>query len=88
MSLRSWGSFGEEAGNFRYPWGITIYRGIVFITDSQNKRIQAFTQYGKYILETKCERSKDMADIVIVDDYIYVNDWEKCYLIKFKLIYD
>jgi hypothetical protein len=68
--------------------GITICRGIIFIDDSQNNKIQALIRYGKYIFEIKCKEAKDMSNIVIANDYIYMNDWVNHHLIEFKLIYD
>jgi hypothetical protein len=37
--IRSWGIHGDEPGNFKNPWGITIYYGIVFVVDMGNNRI-------------------------------------------------
>jgi hypothetical protein len=86
--IRSWGYYGNLPGQFNYPWGIIIHRGIIFVVDSQNSRIQAFTRHGKFIFEEKYKDNSDMGDIIIVDDYAYINDWFGCCLIKSKLIYD
>jgi NHL repeat. len=85
--VRSWGNFGDNAGNFRYPWGIAIYKGIVFVVDSRNDRIQVFTPHGKFIFEYKYKGAKDMADIKIVNDYAYVNDWFYEHFLKLRLVY-
>lgn len=86
--IRSWGGHGSELGNFSDPWGITIYRNVVFVVDSKNKRIQAFTNGGKFIFEYKHKTSLDMSDIIIDDNYVYINDWGNDQLYKFELIYD
>jgi len=86
--IRSWGKLGSQSGYFKFPWGITIYQGIIFVVDSRNNRIQVFTRYGKFILEEKYKDGSDMGDIIIMNDYVYVNDWVGACLIKFKLIYN
>jgi hypothetical protein len=49
--LLKWGSFSEIPGNgkFNQPWGITEFRGMVFV--SSRKVIQIFTTEGVYIDE-------------------------------------
>jgi hypothetical protein len=85
--IRSFGGYGSSPGEFKSPWGIIIYQNVVFVVDSGNKRIQAFTRDGKFIFEHICDRSLDMGDIIIVDDYIFVNDWQKYKIFKFELTY-
>jgi hypothetical protein len=85
--IKSWGSFGDQHGEFKNPWGITIYRDIIFVVDTGNKRIQAFNCHGDFVFQYKCVDVTDMADIIIKDDYIYVNDWKTTCITKLKLIY-
>jgi hypothetical protein len=82
------GKLGNEPGNFRNPWGITIYKNVVFIVDSGNYRIQVLNHYGKFLLEYKYDKLVDMADIVIDNDNIYVNDWKSTKIFIFKIKYD
>jgi NHL repeat. len=82
------GEILEESGNFKNPWGITICCDVVFIVDSGNHRIQAFTCCGKFIFERKCEESSDMGSIIIDGNYAYVNDWGAKYIRKFEIMYD
>lgn len=48
--LLSWGSPGGEAGQFRIPHGIAIdQRGVLFVADRENSRLQLFSQDGEFI---------------------------------------
>jgi DNA-binding beta-propeller fold protein YncE len=48
--LLSWGSPGGEAGQFRIPHGIALdQRGVLFVADRENSRLQLFTQDGEFI---------------------------------------
>lgn len=84
--LRSWGE-QQQLWKIQRSWGIAIYKNIIFIVDTSNRRIQAFTCTGKFIFEYKCKKFLDMANIIIVHDYIFVNDWTSDYIIRFKLTY-
>ncbi len=48
-TIRTWGSTGSGNGQFQNPWGITIVNGVVYITDTQLSRIQAFDLNGAYL---------------------------------------
>ena len=85
--IRCWGNFGEEPGNFKNPWGIAIYQNIVFIVDSGNYRIQAFTSDGKFIFKHEYDKSMYLLDIIIFNDYAYLNNWEKTLIMRFKVMY-
>jgi hypothetical protein len=87
LLLRSWGKFGSRPGNFSYLWGITIYRGVVFIVDTLNRRIQEFTRHGKFVFENKYG-DRNITHIVIANDCVYISDWISCSIVKFKLIYN
>ena len=48
--LLMWGTFGSGDGQFRSPDGVAVNaRGQVFVTDSQNHRIQKFTGKGAFL---------------------------------------
>src|ERR1041384_5736360 len=45
-----WGSFGTGNSQFKNPWDIAISRnGEVFVTDTDNRRIQVFDESGGFI---------------------------------------
>ncbi|TAF77880.1 MAG: T9SS C-terminal target domain-containing protein [Bacteroidetes bacterium] len=45
-NLATFGSFGFDPNQFRYPFGITISNDKIFVTDQQNNRISVWTQSG------------------------------------------
>jgi sugar lactone lactonase YvrE len=52
--LTSWGGKGKEPGQFDVAHGIAIdSKGLVWVMDRENQRIQVFDQGGKYIREMK-----------------------------------
>jgi DNA-binding beta-propeller fold protein YncE len=52
--LVSWGEPGSGPGQFRIPHGIAVdSRGIVYVADRENSRIQLFDSSGKYLSEWK-----------------------------------
>jgi F-box domain. len=85
---RFWGNYGEDPGNFISPWGIAIYKNIVFIVDFGNRRIQAFTCYGKFICEYKFENNIKYMNIVIKDNHIYLTSWRSTNMLRLKLVFD
>jgi len=45
-----WGSFGTGDSQFKNPWDIAISRdGEVFVTDTDNRRVQVFNESGSFI---------------------------------------
>ncbi len=45
-----WGVFGTEAGQFKYPRGVAVgTTGDVYVTDTENSRIQHFTAAGAFV---------------------------------------
>jgi sugar lactone lactonase YvrE len=52
--IKFWGGKGTEAGKFEVAHGIAIdSKGLLWVTDRENQRIQIFDQDGKYIREVK-----------------------------------
>jgi DNA-binding beta-propeller fold protein YncE len=47
--LRSWGSFGEGAGQLNEPWGLAVDDEHVYVADTWNHRIQKFTHDGELV---------------------------------------
>jgi DNA-binding beta-propeller fold protein YncE len=44
--LLSFGGLGGEAGRFRLPAGIHTFKNMIYIADSQNRRVQVFEYLG------------------------------------------
>src|ERR1700689_708439 len=52
--IKTWGGKGTEAGKFDVAHGMAIdAKGLLWVTDRENQRIQIFDQDGKYIREVK-----------------------------------
>lgn len=52
--IKSWGSVGSAAGQFRVPHGLTFdSEGRLYVADRSNNRIQIFDQDGNYLDEYK-----------------------------------
>ncbi len=48
--ILSWGSLGNETGQFNKPFGIVYHGGFIYISDQENNRIQKFTTDGQFVL--------------------------------------
>jgi sugar lactone lactonase YvrE len=52
--LTSWGGQGTEPGKFTVAHGIAVdAKGLLWVTDRENQRIQVFDQDGKFVRELK-----------------------------------
>jgi DNA-binding beta-propeller fold protein YncE len=52
--IKSWGGKGKEAGKFDVAHGIAIdAKGLLWVTDRENQRMQVFDADGKFIRELK-----------------------------------
>jgi DNA-binding beta-propeller fold protein YncE len=52
--LKSWGGKGSGPGQFQVAHGIAIdAKGLVWVADRENQRIQLFDQDGKFVREVK-----------------------------------
>jgi sugar lactone lactonase YvrE len=60
--LSSWGEPGDGPGQFQIPHGICIdKRGLVYVADRENNRIQIFTPEGEFITQwTGIRRPNDL----------------------------
>ena len=47
--VRTWGSRGSGQGQFSIPYGVAVESGHVYVTDSNNHRIQVFTTAGTFV---------------------------------------
>jgi DNA-binding beta-propeller fold protein YncE len=45
-----WGGLGTQLGKFKYPYGIALDSGYVYVADSNNSRVQKFTTGGTHVL--------------------------------------
>jgi Beta-propeller repeat. len=85
--IRFLGEYGKESGNFKTRRGVAIYRDVVFIADSGNRRIQAFTYNGKFIFEYSHGNFINIANILIMGNFMYVDDLSSSKITKL-ILYD
>jgi hypothetical protein len=68
---KSWGGRGTEPGQFTVAHGIAIdAKGLLWVTDRENQRIQIFDQDGKFVRQLKYAGLP--CGVVIGDQYIYM----------------
>lgn len=72
------GKPGEEPGSFAYPNDIAVDRGLIYVTDSNNARVQVFDTQGKFlkVLQDKDPNNKLSLPrgIALAENRIYVVD--------------
>src|SRR6185503_16475616 len=73
--IKSWGGKGGEPGKFQVAHGIAMdAKGLLWVTDRENQRIQIFDQDGKYIREVKyaglpCSLDIGKQEIIMVNGF-------------------
>ncbi len=73
--LKSWGSFGSGPGQFDQPHALAMdSKGLLYIGDRNNNRVQVFDQNGTYLREY-AQWSRP-SGIFIKDDILYSADSE------------
>lgn len=85
--LREWGTAGQNPSQFKCPWGIAVTDFVVYVVDSGNNRIQAFTHEGQFLFEIKHPEGQDLAEIFALDDVLYVSDWKARAILVFQVTY-
>jgi sugar lactone lactonase YvrE len=69
--LKSWGGAGTEPGKFQVAHGIAIdAKGLLWVMDRENQRIQVFDDDGKFVRELKYAGLP--CSVQIGDQYIYM----------------
>jgi sugar lactone lactonase YvrE len=69
--IKSWGGPGTEPGKFQVAHGIALdSKGLLWVTDRENQRIQVFDADGKFVRELKYAGLP--CSLQIGDQYIYM----------------
>jgi DNA-binding beta-propeller fold protein YncE len=69
--IASWGGKGKEPGKFEVAHGIAIdAKGLLWVVDRENQRIQIFDADGKFIRELRYAGVP--CGVAIGDEYIYM----------------
>jgi len=84
--LKSLGK-SKKSSYLKGPQGITIYKDIIFVSDSENK-IKVFTSGGKFVTEYLYKETlSTIVNIIFMGKYVYLGDWYKNKFLKYDLIY-
>ena len=87
--LGKFGALGENHRELNQPWGIAITKNIVYIADTGNSRIQAFTHEGKFLfVAMHPERPPALTDLCVLDNLLFVSDWKVKKIFGFRLKYE
>lgn len=54
-----WGGLGTQLGKFKYPYGVALGGGYVYVADTNNNRVQKFTTGGTHVLSWGSRGSAD-----------------------------
>ena len=46
--LATWGTLGTAPGQLKGPYGVAVYNGFLYVTESNNDRVSVFTLDGQY----------------------------------------
>ena len=73
--IKSWGKWGNGDGEFDQPHALAFdSKGLLYVGDRNNNRVQVFDQNGKFIKEFK--QFSRPSGIFIKNDVLYVADSE------------
>jgi DNA-binding beta-propeller fold protein YncE len=82
--IKSWGGKGKEPGKFDVAHGIAIdARGLLWVADRENQRIQIFDADGKFIRELKYAGLP--CSLEIGNQYIYMVNGYAAQLLRIDL---
>lgn len=80
--IRKWGDSGTSRGCLRKPRGIIVENDMVFISDTNNHRIQVFTLLGGFLFEISNHINKrdKLKQLTIHENKLYVACWDNSYM--------
>jgi len=81
--IKTWGSKGENIGQFKIPHTITVHEGKVYVGDRENKRIQIFDTDGNFI--EQWTNTGYPYSIKILGEHLYSIDGVANKIFKFDL---
>jgi hypothetical protein len=71
--VRTWGSLGSAPGQMNGPVALTAdSRGLLYVADENNNRIQVFDSIGRYVREFGDSILLEPCDIVVQDSFLFV----------------
>lgn len=82
--IKSWGGIGTEPGKFLVAHGIAVdSKGLLWVSDRENQRIQVFDQDGTFIKEMKIGGLP--CNVSIGEQYVYMVDGHAGQLLRLDL---
>ena len=79
------GKKGNKKGEFDYPHGIRIEEEKIYVCDSNNKRVQVFSNDGAFLTEFGKRQLISPYDIALCDKWAFVSDSIPNAILKFLL---
>ena len=81
------GSYGSSAGEFAGPEGVAVNMSTneIFIADSENGRVQIFSENGNFVNEFGKGVFKLPYGVAIDNSLVYVTDWGHNCVFKYKV---
>ena len=83
--VRSIGKEGSKKEEFKYPCGIRIEGENIYVCDYNNKRVQVFSDDGKFLTEFGKGQLSNPHDIAICDKCAFISDWDRNKVFKFQI---
>lgn len=82
--IKSWGGIGTEPGRFLVGHGIAVdHKGLLWVADRENQRIQVFDQDGTFVKEMKIGGLP--CNVSIGERYVYLVDGHAGQLLRLDL---
>jgi len=85
--LRQWGKRGAQRGEFDAPYGIVVHEELVYVVDTNNSRIQAFTRYGKFLFQFYVAAGKNLWNLCVQNNNMYITtsrELPNCYQLELQ----
>ena len=83
--VRSIGKEGSKKGEFNYPHGIRIEGEKIYVCDSNNRRVQVFSNDGKFLTEFGKGQLDYPYDIALCDKWAFISVWNPSEVLKFQI---
>ena len=84
--IRQFGKEGNKKGELNCPSGLALYKNeSIYITDTNNHRIQIFSISGKFVAEFGNGKISYPHSIALSDKWVFVGDYIMSAVLKFQI---
>ena len=73
--VSSFGKKGNKKGEFNLPHGVRVDGEKIYVCDTNNSRVQVFSNDGKFLTEFGKGQLDHPHDIALCDKWAFVSDW-------------